>query len=204
MFNTEKIMLKRAFDIAASASALVVLSPVLAITAHKVKKELGSPVLFRQTRPGLHGKPFEMIKFRTMKDATDKEGNALPDSERLTEFGKKLRASSLDELPELWNVLKGDMSLVGPRPLLMEYLPLYNAEQAKRHNVRPGVTGYAQVNGRNSLSWEDKFKLDTWYVEHQSFLLDMKILLKTVKKVLIKDGINEAGEATMSKFMGAQ
>nr|WP_312524096.1 sugar transferase [Moraxella sp. CTOTU47724] len=197
-------MLKRAFDIAASTSALVVLSPVLAITAYKVKKELGSPVLFRQTRPGLHGKPFEMIKFRTMKDATDEEGNALPDSERLTEFGKKLRASSLDELPELWNVLKGDMSLVGPRPLLMEYLPLYNAEQAKRHNVRPGVTGYAQVNGRNSLSWEDKFKLDTWYVEHQSLWLDMKILLKTVKKVLIKDGINEAGEATMSKFMGAQ
>ena len=197
-------MLKRAFDIAASTSALVVLSPVLAITAYKVKKELGSPVLFRQTRPGLHGKPFEMIKFRTMKDATDKEGNALPDSERLTEFGKKLRASSLDELPELWNVLKGDMSLVGPRPLLMEYLPLYSPEQAKRHNVRPGVTGYAQVNGRNSLSWEDKFKLDIWYVEHQSLWLDMKILLKTVKKVLIKDGINEAGEATMSKFMGAQ
>lgn len=197
-------MLKRAFDIAASASALVVLSPVLAITAYKVKKNLGSPVLFRQTRPGLHGKPFEMIKFRTMKDATDKEGNALPDSERLTDFGKKLRASSLDELPELWNVLKGDMSLVGPRPLLMEYLPLYSAEQAKRHNVRPGVTGYAQVNGRNSLSWEDKFKLDTWYVEHQSLWLDMKILLKTVKKVLIKDGINQAGEATMSKFMGAQ
>lgn len=197
-------MLKRAFDIVASASALVVLSPVLVITAHKVKKELGSPVLFRQTRPGLHGKPFEMIKFRTMKDVTDEEGNALPDSERLTDFGKKLRASSLDELPELWNVLKGDMSLVGPRPLLMEYLPLYSAEQAKRHNVRPGVTGYAQVNGRNSLSWEDKFKLDTWYVEHQSFLLDLRILLKTVKKVLIKDGINEAGEATMSKFMGAQ
>lgn len=197
-------MLKRAFDIATSASALVVLSPVLAITAYKVKKELGSPVLFRQTRPGLHGKPFEMIKFRTMKDATDKEGNALPDSERLTEFGKKLRASSLDELPELWNVLKGDMSLVGPRPLLMEYLPLYNAEQAKRHNVRPGVTGYAQVNGRNSLSWEDKFKLDTWYVEHQSFLLDMKILLKTVKKVIIKDGISAEGEATMTKFTGSR
>lgn len=195
-------MLKRAFDIAASTSALVVLSPVLAITAYKVKKELGSPVLFRQTRPGLHGKPFEMIKFRTMKDATDKEGNALPDSERLTEFGKKLRASSLDELPELWNVLKGDMSLVGPRPLLMEYLPLYNAEQAKRHNVRPGVTGYAQVNGRNSLSWEDKFKLDTWYVEHQSLWLDMKILLKTVKKVIIKDGISAEGEATMTKFTG--
>ncbi|MBW4015459.1 sugar transferase [Moraxella osloensis] len=197
-------MLKRAFDIAASASALVVISPVLAITAYKVKKELGSPVLFRQTRPGLHGKPFEMIKFRTMKDATDKEGNALPDSERLTEFGKKLRASSLDELPELWNVLKGDMSLVGPRPLLMEYLPLYNAEQAKRHNVRPGVTGYAQVNGRNSLSWEDKFKLDTWYVEHQSLWLDMKILLKTVKKVIIKDGISADGEATMTKFTGTK
>lgn len=197
-------MLKRAFDIAASTSALVVLSPVLAITAYKVKKELGSPVLFRQTRPGLHGKPFEMIKFRTMKDATDKEGNALPDSERLTEFGKKLRASSLDELPELWNVLKGDMSLVGPRPLLMEYLPLYNAEQAKRHNVRPGVTGYAQVNGRNSLSWEDKFKLDTWYVEHQSLCLDMKILLKTVKKVIIKDGISAEGEATMTKFTGTK
>ena len=197
-------MLKRAFDIAASTSALVVLSPVLAITAYKVKKELGSPVLFRQTRPGLHGKPFEMIKFRTMKDATDKEGNALPDSERLTEFGKKLRTSSLDELPELWNVLKGDMSLVGPRPLLMEYLPLYNAEQAKRHNVRPGVTGYAQVNGRNSLSWEDKFKLDTWYVEHQSLWLDMKILLKTVKKVIIKDGISAEGEATMTKFTGTK
>ena len=195
-------MLKRAFDIAASASALVVLSPVLAITAYKVKKELGSPVLFRQTRPGLHGRPFEMIKFRTMKDATDKEGNALPNSERLTEFGKKLRASSLDELPELWNVLKGDMSLVGPRPLLMEYLPLYSAEQAKRHNVRPGVTGYAQVNGRNSLSWEDKFKLDTWYIEHQTFLLDMKILLKTVIKVIIKDGINQSEEVTMTRFTG--
>nr|WP_313379366.1 sugar transferase [Moraxella sp.] len=197
-------MLKRAFDIAASTSALVVLSPVLAITAYKVKKELGSPVLFRQTRPGLHGKPFEMIKFRTMKDATDKAGNALPDSERLTDFGKRLRASSLDELPELWNVLKGDMSLVGPRPLLMEYLPLYNAEQAKRHNVRPGVTGYAQVNGRNSLSWEDKFKLDTWYVEHQSLWLDIKILLKTVKKVIIKDGISADGEATMTKFTGTK
>ena len=195
-------MLKRAFDITVSASALIVLSPVLAITAHKVKKNLGSPVLFRQVRPGLDGKPFEMIKFRTMKDATDKDGKPLPDSERLTDFGKKLRATSLDELPELWNVLKGDMSLVGPRPLLMEYLPLYNAEQAKRHNVRPGVTGYAQINGRNSLSWEEKFKLDTWYVEHQSFLLDMKILLKTVTKVLIKDGISAEGEATMSKFTG--
>lgn len=197
-------MLKRAFDIAASASALIVLSPVLAITAHKVKKNLGSPILFRQTRPGLDGKPFEMIKFRTMKDATDKDGNPLPDSERLTDFGKKLRATSLDELPELWNVLKGDMSLVGPRPLLMEYLPLYSAEQVKRHNVRPGVTGYAQVNGRNSLSWEEKFKLDTWYVEHQSFLLDIKILLKTVKKVIKKDNINSPTYATMEKFEGSK
>ncbi len=195
-------MLKRAFDIAASASALVVLSPVLAITAYKVKKELGSPVLFRQTRPGLHGKPFEMIKFRTMKDATDTEGNALPDSERLTDFGKKLRASSLDELPELWNVLKGDMSLVGPRPLLMEYLPLYNAEQAKRHNVRPGVTGYAQVNGRNAIGWEEKFKLDLWYVENQSFILDIKIILSTVKKVLIKEGINQNETVSMTRFKG--
>lgn len=193
---------KRAFDIAASASALIVLSPVLAITAHKVKKNLGSPVLFRQVRPGLDGKPFEMIKFRTMKDAVDKNGNLLPDNERLTKFGKKLRATSLDELPELWNVLKGDMSIVGPRPLLMEYLPLYNAEQAKRHNVRPGITGYAQVNGRNSLSWEDKFKLDTWYVNNQSFLLDIKILLQTVKKVIVKDGISAEGEATMTKFTG--
>ena len=194
--------IKRAFDIAASASALIVLSPVFAITAHKVKKNLGSPVLFRQVRPGLDGKPFEMIKFRTMRDTTDNNGKPLPDSERLTDFGKKLRATSLDELPELWNVLKGDMSLVGPRPLLMEYLPFYNAEQAKRHNVRPGITGYAQVNGRNSLSWEEKFKLDTWYVEHQSFLLDMKILLKTVKKVIVRDGISAEGEATMTKFTG--
>lgn len=195
-------MLKRAFDITVSASALIVLSPVLAITAHKVKKNLGSPIFFRQVRPGLDGKPFEMIKFRTMKDATDKDGKPLPDSERLTDFGKKLRATSLDELPELWNVLKGDMSLVGPRPLLMEYLPFYNGEQAKRHNVRPGITGYAQVNGRNSLSWEEKFKLDTWYVEHQSFLLDMKILLQTVKKVIVKDGISANGEATMTRFTG--
>ena len=147
-------MLKRTFDIVASAFALIILAPVYAMIAYKVKKNLGSPVLFRQTRPGLHGRPFEMIKFRTMKDAIDKDGNPLPDSERLTDFGKKLRATSLDELPELWNVLKGDMSLVGPRPLLMEYLPLYNVEQAKRHNVRPGITGYAQVNGRNTIGWE--------------------------------------------------
>ncbi|SJM72937.1 sugar transferase [Psychrobacter piechaudii] len=197
-------MLKRLIDITASSVALVALSPVLAVTAYKVKKDLGSPVLFKQTRPGLNGKPFEMIKFRTMKDATDKDGNLLPDSERLTPFGQKLRSTSLDELPELWNVLKGDMSLVGPRPLLMEYLPLYNSEQARRHNVRPGVTGYAQVNGRNAISWEQKFALDTWYVDNQSLWLDFKILAKTVKQVLIKDGISAEGEATMSKFTGNQ
>lgn len=197
-------MLKRLIDITASGAALVALSPVLAVTAYKVKKDLGSPVLFKQTRPGLNGKPFEMIKFRTMKDATDKDGNLLPDSERLTPFGQKLRSTSLDELPELWNVLKGDMSLVGPRPLLMEYLPLYSSEQARRHNVRPGVTGYAQVNGRNAISWEQKFALDTWYVDNQSLWLDIKILAKTVKQVLIKDGISATGEATMSKFTGSK
>lgn len=196
-------MLKRLIDITASSAALVALSPALAVTAYKVKKDLGSPVLFKQTRPGLNGKPFEMIKFRTMKDATDSNGNLLPDSERLTPFGQKLRSTSLDELPELWNVLKGDMSLVGPRPLLMEYLPLYNSEQARRHNVRPGVTGYAQVNGRNAISWEQKFALDTWYVDNQSLWLDFKILAKTVKQVLIKDGISAEGEATMSKFTGS-
>ena len=195
-------MIKRLIDITASGTALVVLSPVLAVTAYRVKKNLGSPVLFKQTRPGLNGKPFEMIKFRTMKDATDKEGNLLPDSERLTPFGQKLRSTSLDELPELWNVLKGDMSLVGPRPLLMEYLPLYSSEQARRHNVRPGVTGFAQVNGRNAISWEEKFKLDTWYVDNQSLWLDINILAKTVRQVLIKDGISAEGEATMSKFTG--
>ena len=196
-------MFKRLIDITASSAALVVLSPVLAVTAYQVKKNLGSPVLFKQTRPGLNGKPFEMIKFRTMKDATDKEGNLLPDDERLTPFGQKLRSTSLDELPELWNVLKGDMSLVGPRPLLMEYLPLYNNEQARRHNVRPGVTGYAQVNGRNAISWEQKFALDTWYVDNQSLWLDIKIIAKTFKQVLIKDGISADGEATMSKFTGS-
>lgn len=197
-------MIKRLFDITAASAALVVLSPVYAITAYKVKQNLGSPVLFRQTRPGLDGEPFEMLKFRSMKDATDEQGNALPDSERLTDFGKVLRNTSLDELPELWNVIKGDMSLVGPRPLLMEYLPLYNDEQKRRHLVRPGITGYAQVNGRNSIGWDKKFELDTWYVDNQSLCLDIKILAKTVKKVLIKDGISADGEATMSKFTGSQ
>lgn len=195
-------MLKRLLDIVIASSALVLLSPVYALVAYKVKKNLGSPVLFRQVRPGLHGKPFEMVKFRTMKDALDVEGNPLPDSERLTPFGKMLRATSLDEMPELWNVIKGEMSIVGPRPLLMEYLPLYNSEQAKRHHVRPGITGHAQVNGRNAISWEKKFELDTWYVENQSLWLDFKIMLKTVKKVIAKDDISAEGEATMTKFTG--
>ncbi|WP_439234824.1 sugar transferase [Lonepinella koalarum] len=196
--------MKRLLDILISSIALVILSPVFFIVAYKVKKNLGSPVLFKQTRPGLNGKPFEMIKFRTMKDAVDKDGNPLPDAERLTDFGKMLRATSLDEMPELWNVLKGEMSIVGPRPLLLEYLPLYNAEQAKRHNVRPGVTGYAQVNGRNAISWDEKFKLDVWYVENQSLWLDFKIMLQTVKKVIAKDDINAANDATMPKFMGSE
>ncbi|MBC6678141.1 MAG: sugar transferase [Acinetobacter sp.] len=197
-------MLKRLLDIVIASSALVLLSPVYALVAYNVKKNLGSPVLFRQTRPGLHGQPFEMIKFRSMKDALDTAGNPLPDSERLTPFGKMLRATSLDEMPELWNVIKGDMSIVGPRPLLMEYLPLYNSEQAKRHDVRPGITGYAQVNGRNAISWEKKFELDTWYVNNQSLWLDFKIMLKTVKKVLAKDDISAEGDVTMHKFTGSK
>ncbi|GEK43283.1 sugar transferase [Acinetobacter johnsonii] len=197
-------MLKRLLDIIIASIALILLSPLYAFVAYKVKKNLGSPVLFRQVRPGLHGKPFEMIKFRTMKDAVDEQGNPLPDSERLTPFGKMLRSTSLDEMPELWNVIKGDMSVVGPRPLLMEYLPLYNEEQAKRHNVRPGMTGYAQVNGRNAISWEEKFKLDTWYVENQFIWLDFKIMLKTVQKVIAKDDISAEGEATITKFTGTK
>lgn len=197
-------MLKRLFDIVVSLTALVILSPILVAVAYLVKKNLGSPVLFRQVRPGLHGKPFEMIKFRTMRDAVDQAGHPLPDSERLTSFGKMLRATSLDELPELWNVLKGEMSLVGPRPLLMEYLPLYDERQSKRHQVRPGVTGYAQVNGRNAISWEQKFELDVWYVENRSFWLDIKILFKTVKKVFLKEDISAEGEATMAKFEGSK
>ncbi|MDH2926808.1 sugar transferase [Lonepinella koalarum] len=196
--------MKRLLDILISSIALVILSPIFLIIAYKVKKNLGSPVLFKQTRPGLSGKPFKMIKFRTMKDAVDKDGNPLPDAERLTDFGKMLRATSLDEMPELWNVLKGEMSIVGPRPLLMEYVSLYNEEQAKRHNVRPGITGYAQINGRNAISWEEKFKLDVWYVENQSLWLDFKIMLQTVKKVIAKDDINAANDATMPKFTGSK
>ena len=197
-------MLKRLLDIIIASTALILLAPLYAFVAYKVKKNLGSPVLFRQFRPGLYGKPFEMIKFRTMKDAVDANGQPLPDSERLTAFGKMLRSTSLDEMPELWNVIKGDMSIVGPRPLLTEYLPLYNEEQAKRHNVRPGMTGHAQVNGRNAIGWDEKFKLDTWYVEHQSTLLDFKIMFKTVHKVLAKDDISAEGEATMTRFTGTE
>ena len=181
---------------------MLLLALPLLLLALLVRRKLGSPVLFRQVRPGLHGQPFEMVKFRTMTDARGADGALLPDAVRLTPFGRFLRASSLDELPELWNVLKGEMSLVGPRPLLMEYVPLYSAEQYRRHEVRPGVTGWAQVNGRNAISWEEKFKLDVWYVEHQSLALDIKILWLTVKKVLLRDGISAAGEATMAKFTG--
>jgi lipopolysaccharide/colanic/teichoic acid biosynthesis glycosyltransferase len=194
--------MKRLFDIIVSFTALVILAPVLFIVYMKVSKNLGQPVLFKQNRPGLYRKVFEMIKFRSMRDAIDENGNKLPDNERLTPFGKKLRSTSLDELPGLLSVLKGDMSLVGPRPLLVEYLPLYNKVQATRHNVRPGITGWAQVNGRNAISWEEKFKLDVWYVENQSLWLDIKILFLTVKKVFVKDGISADGEATMSKFEG--
>ena len=195
-------MLKRVLDIVIASVALVLLSPLYFYVAYRVRKNLGSPVLFRQVRPGLHGKPFEMIKFRTMTDERDAEGNLLPNEQRLPKFGKMLRATSLDEMPELWNVIKGDMSIVGPRPLLMDYLPLYNKEQARRHNVRPGMTGYAQVNGRNSISWEEKFKLDTWYVENQSIWLDFKIMFQTVRKVLVKEGINQSEEVTMTRFIG--
>jgi lipopolysaccharide/colanic/teichoic acid biosynthesis glycosyltransferase len=197
-------MHKRLFDIFAAICGLLFLTPVIVIVTWKIRNKHGSPVLFRQTRPGKDGKPFEIIKFRTMRDARDAEGNSLPDAERMTPFGQFLRSTSLDELPELWNVLKGDMSLVGPRPLLMEYLPLYSEEQYRRHEVRPGVTGWAQVNGRNAISWEEKFKLDVWYVDNRSFWLDLKILLLTVKKVLIRDGIAGEGEVTMSKFTGSE
>ncbi|WP_419711392.1 sugar transferase [Pseudomonas sp. NFX224] len=195
-------MYKRFFDFSASLCALILLAPVMAIVAWSIRKKLGSPVLFRQVRPGRSGKPFEMVKFRTMRDAVDAYGNPLADSERMTPFGTFIRASSLDELPELWNVLKGDMSLVGPRPLLMEYLPLYSPEQNRRHEVRPGVTGWAQVNGRNALSWDEKFKLDVWYVDNQSLCLDLKVIFMTVKKVVVKEGISADGEVTMSKFTG--
>ena len=197
-------MLKRAVDLILGITALILLSPILLITAILVSHKLGSPVFFTQIRPGKDGKPFKMVKFRTMRDAIDAQGNPLPDAERLTPFGRRLRSTSIDELPELWNVIKGEMSLVGPRPLLMEYLPLYSPEQATRHDLKPGMTGWAQINGRNAISWEDKFKLDTWYVQHQSLWLDIKIMALTVKKVLVRDGISAEGEATMTRFTGSQ
>ncbi len=197
-------MFKRLFDFSMALFGLAALSPVLAILAWQIRKKLGAPVLFRQIRPGLHGKPFLMVKFRTMRDAIGPDGQPLPDSERMTPFGSFLRSASLDELPELWNVLKGDMSLVGPRPLLMEYLPLYSPEQARRHEVRPGVTGWAQINGRNALSWDEKFAMDVWYVDNRSFWLDVKIIFLTVKKVVIKDGISADGHATMPHFKGSK
>lgn len=195
--------MKRLFDLLASAIGLLILLLPLALLAWLVRHKLGSPILFTQMRPGLHGKPFRMVKFRTMTDARDASGALLPDAQRLTPFGRFLRSSSLDELPELWNVLRGEMSLVGPRPLLMEYLPLYSPEQARRHEVRPGITGWAQVNGRNAISWEAKFNLDVWYVDNQSLWLDIKVLWLTVKKVVVRDGISGAGEATMSAFTGS-
>lgn len=194
--------MKRVFDFFFASLALGIFCVPMLIIALLIRWKLGSPIIFRQVRPGLGGHPFEMFKFRTMLDAVDEYGNLLPDCERVKPLGNFLRASSLDELPELWNVLKGDMSLVGPRPLLMEYLPLYSSEQSRRHEVRPGLTGWAQVNGRNSLNWEDKFKLDVWYVENKTFFLDILILCCTIKKVLVRDGINYNDSATMPKFKG--
>lgn len=189
-------------DLNIAVLSLLLLLPVVALIALLVRMNLGSPVFFRQDRPGLHGRPFQMIKFRTMRDARDAEGNPLSDEQRITSLGSFLRATSLDELPELWNVFKGDMSLVGPRPLLMEYLPLYSPEQIRRHEVLPGITGWAQVNGRNAISWEDKFKLDVWYVDNRSFLLDLKIIGMTIIKVFRKEGISQDGHVTMEKFKG--
>ena len=196
--------MKRVFDFVAALLALLLLALPLLALVWLIRRKLGSPVLFRQVRPGLQGRPFTMVKFRTMTDERGPDGALLPDAQRLSPFGRFLRASSLDELPELWNVLKGEMSLVGPRPLLMEYLPLYTPEQARRHAVRPGITGWAQVNGRNAISWADKFALDVWYVDHRSLWLDVQILWRTVRKVLVRDGISAAGEATMPKFTGSK
>ena len=194
--------MKRTLDILGAIVGLVLLSPVLLFLYWRIRRDMGSPVLFRQLRPGKDGEPFKMVKFRSMKDAQSSDGTPLPDSERITPLGRSLRSSSADELPELWNVLKGEMSLVGPRPLLMEYLSLYSPEQARRHEVRPGVTGWAQVNGRNSLSWEEKFALDVWYVDNRTIWLDLKIIGMTLQKVVKRDGISAAGEETMSRFTG--
>ena len=197
-------MAKRIIDILVASAALMLLAPPLLLLSGLVRISFGSPVLFRQVRPGLHGRPFMMVKFRTMMDERGADGALLPDAQRLTPLGRFLRASSLDELPELWNVIRGDMSLVGPRPLLMEYLPLYTPGQARRHEVRPGITGWAQVNGRNAISWEEKFALDVWYVDHRSLWLDLRILWMTLRKVLVRDGISAAGEATMTRFTGSE
>ena len=196
-------MMKRLFDFLVAMCVILILLPVIIIVSVFIRFKLGSPIFFTQNRPGLNGKIFKMIKFRTMLDAKDKEGNLLPDDQRVTKFGLFLRSTSLDELPGLFNVLIGDMSLVGPRPLLVQYLPLYNKEQARRHNVRPGITGWAQVNGRNAISWEQKFKLDVWYVDNKSVWLDFKILLLTVKKVFVRDGINADGHVTIEPFKGS-
>ena len=195
---------KRLFDLLIVIPALIASSPLIALLAALVRIKLGSHVLFRQERPGLHAKPFRLIKFRTMTNARDANGNLLPDDKRLTHFGRFLRSTSLDELPELINVLKGEMSLIGPRPLLMQYLPRYNAEQARRHEVRPGLTGWAQINGRNALSWEQKFSLDVWYVDHASLWLDCRIMALTLWKVLRREGISQEGQATMTEFMGTE
>ncbi len=195
-------MAKRLMDVLAAGAVLFFLALPLVLLGLMVRRKLGRPVLFRQVRPGLHGRPFMMVKFRTMTDERGVDGELLPDAQRLTAFGRFLRASSLDELPELWNVLCGEMSLVGPRPLLMEYLPLYSPDQARRHEVRPGITGWAQVNGRNALSWEERFKLDVWYVDHRSLWLDLRILWLTVRKVIVREGITAEGEATMPRFTG--
>lgn len=194
--------MKRIFDFFVSLLALILLAPVIIILALLISINLGTPILFTQLRPGLHGKPFKMIKFRSMTNQSDAKGELLPDHVRLTKFGRLLRSSSLDELPELFNVLKGDMSLVGPRPLLIEYLPLYSKEQYRRHETRPGITGWAQINGRNAISWEEKFKLDVWYVDNQSLWLDMKIIILTLRKVIIREGINAKDQATTEKFKG--
>ena len=194
---------KRLFDIAVAGAGLLLLSPLLLIVSVLVRIKLGSPVIYRQTRPGLHGEPFEILKFRSMVEAYDKNGKPLPNEQRITPFGQFLRSASLDELPELWNILKGDMSIVGPRPLLMEYLPLYSKQQRRRHDVPTGLTGWSQVNGRNAISWEEKFELDVWYVDNASFLLDLKIILMTVTKVLRREGISHAGDVAMPRFRGS-
>ncbi|MCH6257895.1 sugar transferase [Puniceicoccaceae bacterium K14] len=194
--------MKRFIDLSLAFLGLVCFFPALLIVGILIRLNLGSPILFKQIRPGLHGKPFELIKFRTMKDSYDVKNNPLPDHKRLTRFGKFLRSTSLDELPELWNVFLGHMSLVGPRPLLVEYLELYSSQQKRRHEVRPGITGWAQINGRNSISWTERFELDVWYVDHRSTMLDFKILFQTFLKVFRREGISQSGQATMTKFRG--